>query len=283
MDDERQCTDPRDKIYGLLGFASDTVHLGVEADYEKNVVQAYTHVARKLIINGYMDMLSWCQKPDDPNHKPKEEVNGLPSWVPDFSSPIRDPCGQSQKYKLFSASGSRGVFCLPTNPTHPNRLSLAGRRIDTIKKTGTHWAPGLSGIFNNVLAKKFFSDVEKSCNESQESSSSSSLDAERAEEAKWRIPCFDLISTMHYQRQRTKTYPNAMPGYRELRHRVHMYPNDVEEGLPSQACRAYLVVMANLHNRKPFISSEGSVGLFLHIRCQGILCVLFLGQLFHLF
>jgi hypothetical protein len=152
-DQDRQCTDPRDKIYGLLGLASDTVHFRVEADYEKNVVQAYTHVARKLIMNGYMDMLSWCQKPDDPNLEPKEEMNGLPSWVPDFSSPVRDPCGESQNSKLFSASGSRGVFCLPTNPTHPNRLSLAGRRIGTIKQTGTHWAPGFSCIFNYVVAK----------------------------------------------------------------------------------------------------------------------------------
>ena len=35
MDEERYCTDLRDKIYGLLGLASDTVHLGVEVDYEK--------------------------------------------------------------------------------------------------------------------------------------------------------------------------------------------------------------------------------------------------------
>jgi len=130
-------------VYGLLGLASDTVHLGVEADYEKNVVQAYTHVARKLIMNGYMDMLSWCQKPDDPNLEPKEEMNGLPSWVPDFSSPVRDPCGESQKSKLFSASGSRGVFCLPTNSTDPNRLSLAGRRIDTIKQNWNSLGPWL--------------------------------------------------------------------------------------------------------------------------------------------
>jgi hypothetical protein len=60
MDEERHYTDPRDKIYGLLGLASDTVHLGVEADYEKNVVQAYTHVARKLIMNRYMNILSRC-------------------------------------------------------------------------------------------------------------------------------------------------------------------------------------------------------------------------------
>jgi hypothetical protein len=60
MDEERHCTDLRDKIYGLLGLASNTVHLSVEADYKKNVVQAYTHVARKLIVNGYINILSRC-------------------------------------------------------------------------------------------------------------------------------------------------------------------------------------------------------------------------------
>jgi hypothetical protein len=57
--DGRQWKDPRDRIYGLLGL-SDAVRLGVEADYEKNVGQAYTDVARRLIANGYTDILSWC-------------------------------------------------------------------------------------------------------------------------------------------------------------------------------------------------------------------------------
>jgi hypothetical protein len=94
-------------------------------------------------------------------------------------------------------------------------------------------------------------------------------------EAKWRIPCFDQIFTIS-QRQRTKTSSNAVPGYRELRHRVDMYPNDLEEELKSQACQAYVIAMEHLHNRKPFIPSEGYVRLVpAHSRPGDIVCIIF--------
>jgi hypothetical protein len=79
-------------------------------------------------------------------------------------------------------------------------------------------------------------------------------------EAKWRIPCFDQIFTIS-QRQRTKTSSNAVPGYRELR---------------SQACQAYVIAMEHLHNRKPFIPSEGYVRLVpAHSRPGDIVCIIF--------
>jgi hypothetical protein len=157
---------------------------------------------------------------------------------------------------------------------------LAGKRIDTIKKTGTHWTSHLSDIFNYVVAEQLFSDVDKFCNESQESSSSSSLDAESAEEAKWMIPCFDQIFTTHSFRQRTRTVlPNAIEGYRELRHRVDMYPICVDgwtQSQESQAYFAYMVTMEKLHNRKPFISAEGYVGLVPgHSMPGDIVCIIF--------
>jgi hypothetical protein len=167
-------------------------------------------------------------------------------------------------------------FLLTNKSNHPNRLSLAGGRIDIIKQTGTHWAPGFSCIFNYIVAKQFISDVEKFCNESQGSFSLSSLDVESAQEAKWRIPCFDQIFTTHSQRQRTKIFPSAIEDYHELRHRVDMYPNDLEEGLQSHVCQAYLITMEYLHNRKPFISSEGYVGLApAHPRPGDIIYIIF--------
>jgi hypothetical protein len=55
-----------------------------------------------------------------------------------------------------------------------------------------------------------------------------------------------------------------------------MYPNDLEEELKSQACQAYVIAMEHLHNRKPFISSEGYVGLVpAHSRPGDIVCIIF--------
>lgn len=87
-----------------------------------------------------------------------------------------------------------------------------------------------------------------------------SLDEENGIEAMWRIPSFDQIFTTHSRRQRTSSSPSAIEGYRQLRSRIEAYPA-AGDALHSQACQAYLIAMEYLHNRKPFISREGYVGL----------------------
>ena len=49
-------SDPRDKVYGLLGMVSDT--LGVEAGYTKSVKETYTGVTIAL-INASGNLESW--------------------------------------------------------------------------------------------------------------------------------------------------------------------------------------------------------------------------------
>ncbi|KAF2684624.1 HET-domain-containing protein [Lentithecium fluviatile CBS 122367] len=75
-------TDPRDKVYGLLGLVSDT--LGVEADYTKSVVETYVGVTLAL-INSSANLDILCQCPWKRLHMDRQS-EGLPNWVPDFSS-----------------------------------------------------------------------------------------------------------------------------------------------------------------------------------------------------
>jgi hypothetical protein len=78
-----QATDPRDKIYGLLGLVKDTI--GVEADYTKSTTGTYIGVTMALInASANLDMLCqcpWGKQHNDPELSPLE---GLPSWAPDF-------------------------------------------------------------------------------------------------------------------------------------------------------------------------------------------------------
>jgi len=48
---EMKSTDPRDKVFGLLGIADpkDLVSLGIEVDYRQDVTTIYTQLAKGVI------------------------------------------------------------------------------------------------------------------------------------------------------------------------------------------------------------------------------------------
>ena len=67
--------DPRDKIWGLLGIASDAAELGISPDYSQSPCKpnvAYEAVTRALIRQGNIDILTYCRS---------REVQ-KPSWIP---------------------------------------------------------------------------------------------------------------------------------------------------------------------------------------------------------
>lgn len=69
-------TDPRDKVFALLGLADPEDHK-LEADYHLPVQETYKAAARSLIsATESLDLLSACQNP--------ERLHGLPSWVPNL-------------------------------------------------------------------------------------------------------------------------------------------------------------------------------------------------------
>ena len=116
-------TDPRDKIYGLLGLVSNT--LGVEADYTKSVQELYIAVTTSL-INSSANIDIICQNPwQRPATSREKRLDGLPDWVPDFSD--------SSRMNVDFLYGQRGIFA-PGRPTcavpciveEPGVISLNG-------------------------------------------------------------------------------------------------------------------------------------------------------------
>jgi hypothetical protein len=73
-----QSTDPRDKIYGLLGLLPGVIK--IYPDYSKSVKEVYTEAALQLVsyANDLDLLMQACS-----NNK------ALPSWVPDFAVPSR--------------------------------------------------------------------------------------------------------------------------------------------------------------------------------------------------
>ena len=128
-----EATDPRDSIYGIQGLAPDANDLQLDINYDKKTPEVFTETTRALIQHHYTDVLSWCTTP-------KSEP-GLPSWVPDFSSKLREPYGS---YKcmtppwtpLFNASRSHEVKISNSATERTDSLTLSGISLDTIKDLG---------------------------------------------------------------------------------------------------------------------------------------------------
>ncbi|KAI0858875.1 hypothetical protein F4860DRAFT_287955 [Xylaria cubensis] len=73
---DSECSDPRDKIFALLGLVRGLDLEGITADYDLTYVQVYTGLAAYLIRNhGYIELIMMGTKGDA----------SLPSWVPNWT------------------------------------------------------------------------------------------------------------------------------------------------------------------------------------------------------
>ncbi|KAI5924089.1 HET-domain-containing protein [Camillea tinctor] len=147
----RQSTDPRDKVFGILGLTDDIPkHI---IDYTKSVTDTFSSATVEHIRKcGNLDILSHVLPKSQSRTKylRKEEPieHGLPSWVPDWSDhrPIENWRLQGlierhELIKLFSACGQNSQACVeyPSDTT----LSLKGLLCDEIAELGI--SMGLDG------------------------------------------------------------------------------------------------------------------------------------------
>ena len=241
-----KATDNRDKIYALLGLDSSDKPLGISPDYTKTTKEAYTAATRAFIARGEVNILAWSQQ--------DKSVHGLPTWVPDFSCPIRQPCGENDRMgsegAIFFASGKQPSSILSLESQ--SVIGLRGVFVDTVASVGTPWVPAVNSPFDYEGAINFFNEIEHLCKLSQELESKISRKGEKWSEAMWRIPCADQEAKSS---GRVRASSSIHSAYLELR-----TPNaNFEKG--SVARRNYQSVMNLLYARRPFISKEGFVGL----------------------
>ncbi|KAI3322471.1 HET-domain-containing protein [Xylariaceae sp. AK1471] len=96
LDLSRECDakDARDKVYAILGLAIDEKSRGLVADYNISVVDLYTEVALRLASrHGWVKVL--CRAGVQ-----FRRIQPLPSWVPDWTSPISGNGTQSRSIDL---------------------------------------------------------------------------------------------------------------------------------------------------------------------------------------
>ncbi|RSL55851.1 hypothetical protein CEP53_006965 [Fusarium sp. AF-6] len=111
-----EATDPRDKIFAFLNLAEDD--LGLVPDYSAEVRDVFIQAARAMVnkrMGSKLAVLSHLQDSSD------TRIQGLPSWIPDFSARLgRIPFDQGGHDDRFCAGTGFEIdiedFCFHINP-----------------------------------------------------------------------------------------------------------------------------------------------------------------------
>ncbi|KAK3485259.1 uncharacterized protein B0T23DRAFT_389984 [Neurospora hispaniola] len=181
----------RDRIYALLGLATDVDELEIQPDYssQTSTAQILTDVAKAIISKTKrkfpVELLSYSQFPKTALDDGSDEQ--LPSWVPDWRSGLRNPFHYSlSDTTMFMACGPhRSVDMVPTTPA--SVLGLRGYLVDTIEEVvGTSTRNRWRGSI------KFFEKLDKLWMLSKQKNKPIYKTPARREEALWRVPIADV-------------------------------------------------------------------------------------------
>ena len=133
-------TDPRDRIYSLLGIRSARIEPshaeGLLPDYKKLVADVFIQATKACILES--GTLSICGMHSSISDK---MVKGLPSWVPDYSSTALS-CATSfsrpEPRSPYSASGTSELMAVWPDEQRPNLLATSSCKVDSIAKVAQH-------------------------------------------------------------------------------------------------------------------------------------------------
>ncbi|KAK7419749.1 hypothetical protein QQX98_003121 [Neonectria punicea] len=169
------CKDPRDKIWGLLGIATDADELGLKASYTISAEVVYETTARTLLRQGRVDVLKWCRTRQARPH----------SWVPNWELPIRNPWSEDLGVPLFKATGTKQQpKSDETQSVLPGSIRLHGILVDTITDTGSLWRAGIDDNFDQTVFRTIVRDLVAFLEKSR-------YPEEQRTDAAWRIPIGD--------------------------------------------------------------------------------------------
>lgn len=130
----REFTDPRDKVYALLGMIKpDAIPNAQSCDYTIAVCRLFAQVTLDLIRHegGLRPLLGACEMP--------QQSLDIPSWAIDFACVNRIGkrqlrwWGHSHRYKVFSACGENGLELSDTPDVQV--LGLRGVNVDEVVST----------------------------------------------------------------------------------------------------------------------------------------------------
>ncbi|KAL8897638.1 MAG: hypothetical protein Q9207_007110 [Kuettlingeria erythrocarpa] len=113
-----QCSDQRDRVYGILSLVEERERLGIRPDYNKSVRDVYHDVmVRNSFVKEVRSLLPCCELRDG--------TQAMASWIPDWSVPRRcidiwesRACGQSSTKARLSGNGNNVLHLVGVRATH---------------------------------------------------------------------------------------------------------------------------------------------------------------------
>ncbi|RMJ08797.1 hypothetical protein CDV36_011592 [Fusarium kuroshium] len=252
-------SDPRDRVFALLNLAEDKDHFDTFPDYSMSVEEVYVEAARKMLVQGWIDVLLYCQTP--------RKINSLPSWVPDWAMEVRHPCAQPPWSTSFDASS--GQVSMPKFPS-PGLVTLEGIYIDTIKETGEAWDPNwLQNVDKDAVAS-YVESIRGFCDRSPRIH----VGREGAETSRIAI----LDGTLWFD---SVPYPEWGTECEAALDEILQSPASGDESTTTDPW--YAKTLLRLHQRRAFLTSTGYVGVgSLDTRVGDEVCVFIGGNVAYL-
>ena len=274
----REATDPRDRIWALLGMAADAESLHIIPDYAdmNSCVNVYCNATRAMIASGHIDILAFSQwTKTDPV---------MPSWVPDWRAEVKQPFGQLPWATPYSASGTTIYSMCPNEIVSTVGIKLYGIFVDSIESLKPQCNKGeWLSMQHRHEACVYLQDIMSLCQISNEKRARSGeeiyTDPSIRERAYQRVPVADLYSTGFVRRA---TVDECHLGHAEVITDYMQRKNNVSSsGAPvTNTFRSYYNMMAQQVQRKPFVTVKGFVGLAPKHAEEGNVVIIFPGAKF---
>ncbi|KAK1995571.1 heterokaryon incompatibility protein [Colletotrichum falcatum] len=264
-----QSTDPRDRVFAVMHFADDVDEFEGLPDYGLGCAQVYQNVGRRILLQGNIDVLSYCQFPRD---------EPLPTWAPDWRMGIRRPNNGNpwrSKFDASKASLRKQVVLAPDRET----IQLRGVLVDAVTETGNVWNPSWVEDLDCQAAMEYVDGVENLCRRSPTL-------AEKIEAQDFKDVLRICIADRYHYRE-PERQAELLEGFAQAVVWMSRGTGNFAAGTAETGIRMddgigwqqpwFMFAMKNLHSRRPFLSASRYVGLApMHAR-PGDKIVIFLG------
>jgi hypothetical protein len=255
-----ECSNPRDRIFAVLGLADDAAEFSAFPDYTMSCEDVYTKATKKFLEQGRIDILSYCQFPRD---------GGIPTWVPDWRLPTFNPNTYIPPPAdlAFSASG-KSFSRQKISYRDSDSLTLKGILVDVVKEFGSVWNPNwLEGLHPGNTAR-YLCEI-KTFTVQSPLIIPGSEDVETS-----RIAIADFGHSGD-----PETLAEAPIYYFQLLNESSMAASWGQQDEMKHVEPGYIRALRLLHSRRPFISASGFVGLApSHVEAGDMICIFFGGH-----
>ncbi|KAF1848773.1 HET-domain-containing protein [Cucurbitaria berberidis CBS 394.84] len=188
---DHHCTDPRDKIYGILGLVSPSIAQGITTNYLLPTSRIYERAFLSCVLStGRLHLLQQCRL--------SQQLYDGPSWLPNFA--VKD---SSATFELELGRHASGLAAAHAKYFAPDTLEVLGFNGGAVVLVSMESSSNAKDIFRAIRRA-----VPGHCNSSSYVAGGSLLDAylesgfqgqTRDRYPKFRFPSFQSLQSNYHQ------------------------------------------------------------------------------------